>query len=99
MADKDPKLVQTHFIAETTGIEAESSYGAIIGPQPNTEPQVNSSHAERTKNARKSAGQKTDVVTQSKTRGVGDDEDDASVIEVEDSDEKSDGGVYPGIKQ
>ena len=38
-------------------------------------------------------------MTQSKTRGVDDDEDDASVIEIEDSDDELDGGVYPGIKQ
>ena len=38
-------------------------------------------------------------MTQSKTRGVDDYEDDASVIETEDSDDESDGGVYPGIKQ
>ena len=40
-------------------------------------------------------------MTQSKTRVVddNDDEDDSSVIEIEDSDDKSDGGVYPGIKQ
>ena len=36
---------------------------------------------------------------QFKTRGVDDDEDDASVTDVEDSDDESDGGVYPGIKQ
>ena len=34
-----------------------------------------------------------------KTRGVDDDEDDASGIEIEDSDEESDGGLYPGIKK
>ena len=30
---------------------------------------------------------------------MNDDEDDASVIEIKESDEESDGGVYPGIKQ
>ena len=50
------------------------------------EPEVKSSYSERAKNARKNAGQKTDVVKQSKTRGVDDDEDDASVIDIEESD-------------
>ena len=38
-------------------------------------------------------------MTQSRTRGVDDDEDDDSVIEIEESDDESDGGVYPGIKK
>ena len=38
-------------------------------------------------------------MTQSKTRVVDDDEDDASVIDIKESDDKSDGGLYPGIKQ
>ena len=80
MANKEPKLVQLNFIAEIPGIEVESDYEPIIGPKPNTEPEVKSSYAERAKNARKNAGRKTDVVTKSKTRGVDDDEDDASVI-------------------
>ena len=42
---------------------------------------------------------KTDFVTQSKTRGVDDGEDDASVIDIEESDYESYGGVYPGIKK
>ena len=48
---------------------------------------------------RKNAGRKTYVVTQSNTIGVDDDDDDASVIEIEDSDDESDRGVYPKIKQ
>ena len=48
---------------------------------------------------RVNAGQMTDVVTQSKTRGVYDDEDDSSVIEIEESYDESDGGVYIRIKQ
>ena len=40
-----------------------------------------------------------DVVKQSKARGVDDYEDDALDIEIEESDDESDGGVYPGIKQ
>ena len=38
-------------------------------------------------------------MTQSKNRGLDDDEDDTSVIEIEEYDDESDGGVYPGIKQ
>ena len=83
MADNEPKLVQPDFIAEIPVIEVESDYEPIICPTPNMEPEVNSSYADRTKNTRKNSGQKTDVVTQSKTRGVDDDEGDASVIEIE----------------
>ena len=36
---------------------------------------------------------------QSKTRGVDDYEDDASIIEIGESGDESNGGVYPGIKQ
>ena len=99
MDDKEPKLVQPDFIAEIPGIEVESNYEPIIGPKPNTEPEVKSSYVERTKNAHKIAGRNTDVVKQSKARGVDDYEDDASDIEIEESDDESDGGVYPGIKQ
>ena len=53
MDDKEPKLVQPDFIAEIPGIEVESNYEPIIGPKPNTEPEVNSSYAEHTKKARK----------------------------------------------
>ena len=88
MADKEPKLVQPNFISEIPGIEVESDYDQIIGPKPNTEPEVNSSYAERAKNARENAGQKTDVVTQSKTRVVDDDEDDDSVIDIEESEDE-----------
>ena len=63
MADKEPKLVQPDFIAEIPGIEVESDYEPIIGPKPNTEQEFKSSYAERTKNARKNSGRKTDVVT------------------------------------
>ena len=80
MADKEPKLVQPNFIAEIPDIEVENDYEPIIVPKPKTEPEVKSSCAERAKNARKVSGRKTDVVTQSKTRVVDDDEDDASVI-------------------
>ena len=52
-ADKEPKLVQTYFIAEIPGIEVESDYEPIIGPKPNTEPELKSLHAERINNARK----------------------------------------------
>ena len=83
MANKEPKLVQLDFIAEIPGIEVESDYEPIIGPKPNTEPEVKSSYAERAKTTRKSVGQKTDVVTQSKTIGVDDDEYYASVIYIE----------------
>ena len=62
------------------GIEVKSDYEPIIVPKPNTEPEVNSSYVERAKKARKNYSRKTDVVTQSKTIGVDDDEDDASVI-------------------
>ena len=48
---------------------------------------------------RKNYGRKTDVVIQSKTIGVDDDEDDDSVIYIEYSDDESDGGVYPGINK
>ena len=99
MDDKEPKLVQPNFIAEIPGIEVKSDYEPIIGPNPNTEPEVKSSYAECANNARKNVGRKTDIVTQSKTRGVDDDEYDASVIEIEESDEESDGEVYPEIKQ
>ena len=63
------------------------------------EPQVKSSYAERANNACKHSGRKTDVLTQSNTIGVDDDEGDASVIEIEEYDEESDGGVYPGIEK
>ena len=99
MAYKEQKLVQPDFIAEIPGIEVDRYYEPIRGPKPNTEPEVKSSYAERANNARKNSDQKTDVVTQSKTRGVDDDEDDASVIEIEESDDESDGGVYPRINQ
>ena len=99
MADKEPKLVQPNFIAKIPLIEVESDYEPIMGPKPSTEPEVNSSYAERAKKARKNAGQNTDVMTHPKTRGVDDDEDDASVIEIEDFDVKSDGGFYARIKQ
>ena len=56
MADKEPKLVQTNFIAEFPGIEVESAYEPIIRPKHNTEPEVNSSYAERAKKARKHFG-------------------------------------------
>ena len=52
MAKKEPKLVQPNFIAEIPGIEVESDYEPIIGPKPNTEPEVKSSYVERAKNAR-----------------------------------------------
>ena len=87
MAEKEPKLVHPDFMDEIPGIEVESNHEPIIGPKPKTEPEVKSSYSERAKNARKNAGQKTDVVTQSNTRGVDDDEDDASVIEIEESDD------------
>ena len=80
MADKEPRLVQPNFIAEITGIEVESDYETITGPKHNTKPEVNSSYAERAEKARKNYGRKADVVTQSKTRGVDDDEDAVSVI-------------------
>ena len=99
MADKEPKLVQPNFIAEIPGIEVESDYEPIIGPKPNTEPEVKSSYVERAENACKNAGRKTDVVKHSKTRGVDDDEDDFSIIEIGESGDESNGGVYPGIKQ
>ena len=38
-------------------------------------------------------------MTKSNTIRVDDDEGDASVIEIEEYDEESDGGVYPGIKK
>ena len=69
---KESKLVQPNFIAEIPGIEVESNYDPIIGPKPNTEPEVNSSYAERVKNTRKNSGRNTDVVTQSRTRGEDD---------------------------
>ena len=50
MADKELKFVQPDFIAEIPGIEVESDYEPIIGPTPNTEPEVKSSYAERAKN-------------------------------------------------
>ena len=50
IADKEEKLVQTNFIAEIPGIEVESNYEPIIGPKPNTEPEVKSSYVERAKN-------------------------------------------------
>ena len=87
------------MIAEIPGHEVESEYEPIRGQKPNTEPEVKSSYTESAKNACKNAGQKTDVVTQSKTRGVDDDEDDASVIDIEEFDDESEGEVYPGIKQ
>ena len=99
ISDKEPKLVQPNFIAEIPGIEVESDYEPIIGQNPDTEPDVKSSYAERAKMRIKNSGRKTDIVTQSKTRGVDDDGYDASVIEIEESDGESDGGVYPGIKQ
>ena len=46
-------MVQPDFIAEIPGIEVERDYEPIIGPKPNTEPEVNSSYAEHTKKARK----------------------------------------------
>ena len=48
---------------------------------------------------RKNAGRKTCVVTQSNTRGVDYDDDDASVIEIEESYDESYEGLYPVIKQ
>ena len=56
MADKEPKSVQPNFIAEIPGFEVESDYEPTIGPSPNTDPEVNSSYAERAKNTRKNAG-------------------------------------------
>ena len=47
----------------------------------------------------KSDVRKTDVVTNPKNRGVDDDEYDASVVDIEESDDDSDGGLYPGINQ
>ena len=44
MANKDPKLVQPDFIAEIPGIEVKRDYEPIIGPKPNTEPEVKSSY-------------------------------------------------------
>ena len=99
MADKEPKLFRPDFISEIPVIEVESDHEPIIGPKPNTEPEVKSSYVERAKNAHKNSGRKTDGATQSKTRGVDDDEDDASVIDIEEYDDESVGGVYPGINQ
>ena len=93
------KVGPARFIAEIPGIEVESDYAPIKGPKSNTEPEVKSSYSERAKNERKNAGRKTDVVTQFKTRGVDNDEDDDSIIEIEESDDESDVGVYPVIKQ
>ena len=83
MANKEPKLVQPNFIAEIPGIEVKSNYEPIIGPKTNTELDVKSSYTERAKNAHRNAGLKTDIVTQSETREVDDDENDASNIEIE----------------
>ena len=80
MANKEPKLVQPDFISEIPGVEVDSDYEPIIRQKHDTEPEVKSSYAERAKNAHKNADRKTDVVTHSKTRGVDNDEDDASVI-------------------
>ena len=91
-------MAQPNFIAEIPGIEVESNYEPIIGPKPNTEPEVKPSYAERANNAHKNAGQKMDAVTQSKTRGEDDDEYDASVVDIEESDDESYGGEYTGIK-
>ena len=99
MANKEPKLIQSNFIAEIPCIEVKSDYEPIIGPKPNTEPEVKSSYAQRTKNAHKNAGRKKDVVTQSNTIVVDNDVDVASIIEIEEYDDESDGGVYPGIKK
>ena len=38
-------------------------------------------------------------MTHSKNRGVDNDEDDASAIEIEEYDDESDGGVYPRVKK
>ena len=73
MADKEPKLVQPNFKSKIPGLEVESDYEPIIGPKPNTQPEVNSSYAERAKKVRKNYGRKTYVVTQSKTKGLDDD--------------------------
>ena len=99
MANKEPRLVQPDFIAEIPIIEVESNYKPIIGPKPNTEPEVKSLYTERAKKACKNDGRRMDVLSQSKTRVVDDDEDDASDIEIEESDDESDVVVYPGIKQ
>ena len=49
MYNKEQKMVQPNFIAEIPGIEVESNYEPIIGPKPNTEPEVKSSYADRAK--------------------------------------------------
>ena len=53
MADKELKLVQPNLKSEIPDIDVESDYDPVIDPKPNTEPEVNYSHEERAKKARK----------------------------------------------
>jgi hypothetical protein len=96
--DKQPKLIEPNFIAEIPGIEVEGDFEPISGKQPDVEPPEKSTTAERATVARRNSGCDKIVTRSAKPRGV-DIGSRNEVIEIEDSDDKSDGGVYQEVKK
>ena len=97
---KEPKLIQPDFIAEIPGIDMDSTYYKIIGPKPDEEQDVNPSISERAAATRRNTGLETDVDVHVMTRGVDDDIEETPVDEVDnESNDESDGGVYPLVKE
>ena len=77
-----------------------SDYEKIIRPKPDEEQDVKPSISELAAAARINAGLETNVDVQVTTRGVDDDIEETPVDEVDDQyDNKSDGGVYPLVKE
>ena len=97
---KDPIFIQPDFIAEIPGIDMDSDYEKIIGPKPDEEQDANPWVSKREAAARRNAGLETNVDVHVTTRGVDDDIEETPVDEVNDeSDDKSDGGVYPLVAE
>ena len=99
MVVKEPKIIQPDFTAEIPGIEIDSDYDKIIGPKLDEEQDAKPSISERAAAARRSAGLETNVDVQVTTRGVDADIEENPVDEVDnESDDESNGGVYPLVK-
>ena len=97
---KELKLIQPDFISEIPRIEVDSDYDKTIVPKPDEERDVKPSISERAADARINAGLENNVDIHITTRGVDDDIEETPVNEVDDeSDDKSDGGVYSLVKE
>ena len=78
----------------------DSYYDNTIGPKPAEEQDVKPSISECAADVRRNAGIETNVDVHVTNRGVYDDIEETPVDEVDyESDDKSDGGLYPLVKE